>query len=37
MVCPLQTCGQFKKHGMGKKCETYEGEDRCMRGSGGET
>ena len=35
MIFPPQTSGfQIKKHGIGRKCETYE--DRFMRRSGGE-
>jgi hypothetical protein len=38
MICPPQTSGgKIKKHEMGRNCRTYEGEDRCMRGSGGKT
>jgi hypothetical protein len=38
MVCPPQISGvQIKNHELGRKCDRYGGEDRCVQGLGGET
>jgi hypothetical protein len=37
MICPPEISGgQIKKHELGRKCDRYRGEDRCMLGFGGE-
>ena len=38
MICPPQISGgQIKEHEMGRKCDSYGGEDRFTKGFGGET
>jgi len=38
MICPPQISGgQIKEHEMGRKCDSYGGEDRFTKGFGRET
>jgi len=40
MICiPQQilSCDQIKKDEIGRACSTYQGEERCIQGFGGET